>query len=104
MEEAQIVGIVEAAALAPELTTVDVGGRLITPGLIDIHTHGAVGHSFNEPTAEAWTAILEINTRRGVTSVLATVATASLPLLCQCLQFSALWMSAPRRGPGNRAS
>ena len=98
VEEAQIVGIVEAAALVPEVTTVDVGGRLITPGLIDIHTHGAVGHSFNEPTAEAWSAVLATNAQHGVTSVLATIATASLPSLLQCLQFSALWLSAPRRG------
>ena len=32
---------------------IDVEKRLITPGLMDIHIHGARGHTFNEPTLAA---------------------------------------------------
>ncbi len=80
-------------ALPPEMPRVDVGGRLIGPGLIDIHTHGAVGHTFNEPTPEAFAAITRENLRRGVTGLLATTATAPLEELVECLRFAREWMA-----------
>ena len=85
-------------SLSDDVSIVDVGGRYISPGLIDIHTHGAVGHSFNEPNAEAWEAITKENARRGVTSLLATIATASVPKLVDCLEFSRQWMRSARAG------
>src|SRR3972149_7005399 len=62
--------------LPPNLPRFDAGGRWIIPGLIDIHTHGALGHTFNEPTELAFSTILEENLRRGVTGLLATVGAA----------------------------
>jgi N-acetylglucosamine-6-phosphate deacetylase len=94
----RIAGLAEIGALDPAVPTVDVGGRLITPGLIDIHTHGALGHTFNEPTAEAFSAITAENARQGVTSLLATVLTAPLEDMVRCLEFAARWMSEPRAG------
>ena len=73
-----IIGIANMDELGDELEKIDVNGNLIAPGLIDIHTHGALGHTFNEPTAEAFTVITRENARRGVTSLLATPATAPL--------------------------
>jgi N-acetylglucosamine-6-phosphate deacetylase len=84
--------------LGSDLPQVDVGGRLVTPGLIDIHTHGALGHTFNEPTVEAFAAITAENRRRGVTSLLATTATAPIPDLVACLGFAREWMAHPRAG------
>lgn len=94
----KIVAITGMDALSDDVTTVDVGGRYVAPGLIDIHTHGAVHHSFNEPTAEAWDAITGENVRRGVTSLLATISTAPLDNLLACLGFSRGWMFAERSG------
>lgn len=91
----RIVGITPEAELSADVTHVDVGGRLITPGLLDIHIHGAVGHSFNEPSAAAWQQVLETTAQHGVTSLLATIGTAALPLLLDCLSLGATWMSAP---------
>ncbi len=79
-------------ALPPEMPRVDVGGRLISPGLIDIHTHGALGHTFNEPTPQAFTAITQENLRRGVTGLLATTATAPIQDLVACLAMARAWM------------
>src|SRR6185369_9672179 len=70
----RIAGVVEASTLSDGVETIDVGGRYIAPGLIDIHTHGALGHTFNEPTAEAFAVITAANVARGVTSLLATIA------------------------------
>jgi N-acetylglucosamine-6-phosphate deacetylase len=98
IEGSAILDVADAGSLGTELATIDVGGRYITPGLIDIHTHGAMGHSFNEPTAQAWAAITEKNAACGVTSLLATLATASIDTLVACLRLGRTWMSAPRGG------
>jgi N-acetylglucosamine-6-phosphate deacetylase len=98
IEGDRIAGLVDSASVGSSIPRVDAGGRFITPGLIDIHTHGALGHTFNEPTAEAFAAITAENARQGVTSLLATLATAPIEDLIRCLEFAAQWMSEPRAG------
>jgi N-acetylglucosamine-6-phosphate deacetylase len=98
IEGNKILGVTQTAALGSDVQTIDVGGRFISPGLIDIHTHGALGHTFNEPTAEAFSIITGENLRRGVTSLLATTSTAPMPDLIACLQFSRQWQATPRQG------
>ncbi len=94
----KIIGVAREGDLGSEIARVDVGGRTITPGLIDLHTHGAVGHTFNEPTAEAFAAITRENARRGVTSLLATLAPAPLADLAQCFAFAREWMRGNHAG------
>lgn len=98
VERGTILGLAEPDALGSEVQRIDVGGRLIAPGLIDIHQHGALGHTFNEPTAEAFAVITAENARRGVTLLLATLATAPIPDLCRCLEFCRRWMAEPHGG------
>jgi N-acetylglucosamine-6-phosphate deacetylase len=98
VEGKEIVGIADADNLGAEVKKIDVGGRYIAPGLIDIHVHGALGHTFNEPEAEAFATITEENVKRGVTSLLATISTAPIPDLVKCLEFSRQWMHKPREG------
>jgi N-acetylglucosamine-6-phosphate deacetylase len=98
VEGKKIVGIADADSLGAEAEKMDVGGRYITPGLIDIHTHGALNHTFNEPEAEAFATITVENVRRGVTSLLATIAAAPIPDLVKCLEFSRQWMHEPHEG------
>ncbi|MCJ7738267.1 MAG: amidohydrolase family protein, partial [Anaerolineae bacterium] len=78
LELGHIVDIVEAESVDESVSRYDVGGRYIAPGLIDIHTHGAVGNEFNEGTEEAFEAITQEQVKHGVTSLLAT--TSSIPL------------------------
>ena len=92
VEGKKIVGIAETDSLGTETEKIDVGGRYIAPGLIDIHTHGALDHTFNEPTVEAFASITEENATRGITSLLATISTAPIPDLVKCLEFSRRWM------------
>jgi len=98
IEGGKILGIVDAGSLGASTGKIDVGGRYIAPGLIDIHTHGALDHTFNEPTAEAFTSITEENVTRGVTSLLATISTAPIPDMVKCLEFSRQWMHEPHKG------
>lgn len=91
-------GLVDPASLDATVERLDVGGRYVAPGLIDIHIHGAVGHTFNEPTAEAFGAIAETCAGRGVTSLLATIATAGIPDLEASLRMTRDWMARERPG------
>ena len=98
IDDGVIVALGEAGSLASETVRVDVGDRLVTPGLIDIHIHGALGHTFNDATAEAFGAITEENAKRGVTGLLATTATDSIENLTASLALTKEWMSKPRAG------
>jgi len=98
IEADRIAGLASPGDLGSDVQIVDVSGRWITPGLVDIHIHGAVGHTFNEPTAEAFAAITAENARRGVTALLATLATASLDDLGACLDFTRSWMRGRHGG------
>jgi N-acetylglucosamine-6-phosphate deacetylase len=98
IEHGKIVAVAERDAIGSDTNSIDVGGRWITPGLIDLHTHGALGHTFNEPTREAFETICAENARHGVTSLCATLAPAPLADLKQCLAFMRTWRS--ERHPG----
>ncbi len=92
----RIAGLASPGDLGADVTTFDVGGRWITPGLIDIHTHGALRHTFNEPDHAAWTAITRENLRRGTTALLATFAPT--PNLEEGLAFCRQWMQGDHGG------
>lgn len=94
----RITAVADPHELGADTPTLDVGRRYVSPGLIDIHTHGAVGYSFNDPSHEAWTAITCENLSRGVTSLLPTIATASISNLVDCLAFGREWMASARDG------
>lgn len=96
IEAGRCAGLAEPAGLGAGIETFDAGGHWIAPGLIDIHTHGAVGHTFNEPDPAAWAAITGENLRRGTTGLLATFAPASD--LADALAFCRRWMAEGRGG------
>nr|WP_122012436.1 N-acetylglucosamine-6-phosphate deacetylase [Maliibacterium massiliense] len=66
------------AALGEALTGGDVvnaQGCMLLPGLIDIHTHGAVGHDTCDADASGYAAMCAYYAQRGVTSFLFTTMT-----------------------------
>ena len=95
-------GVIEAicpeAQLPADVERVDAGQRLITPGLIDIHMHGAQGANFNDANPASFATVLGAAAHAGVTSVLATTATAPIAQLVDCLETAKLWMYEPGGG------
>ena len=91
LSEGKILGFALPDQVRPGFERIDAGGRYVTPGLVDIHTHGALGHSFNEPDEAAWQVITAENLRRGVTSLLATLGAAPREELVACLTLAREW-------------
>ncbi len=95
-------GRIEAVASESELgeatERVDVGGALVLPGLVDIHTHGALQASFLDARDEAFATIVQEQARHGVTALLATTSTAPLPSIVAALERIRSWLSGPRAG------
>lgn len=58
--------------------TVDLGGARLAPGLIDVHTHGRAGGDFNSADLEMLAKMSRSYLESGVTSVMPTLASATL--------------------------
>ncbi|MGQ9910676.1 MAG: N-acetylglucosamine-6-phosphate deacetylase [Candidatus Flexifilum sp.] len=94
LAQGKIVDRVDETQIPADCQRLDVEGRLISPGLIDLHIHGALGHSFNTPSATAWSAIAQASAAHGVTTLLATLSTDALDHLEACLSFGRSWLAA----------
>jgi N-acetylglucosamine-6-phosphate deacetylase len=72
------VGRREKVKIPASATVIDDRDRVVVPGFIDIHIHGAAGHDLMEGTPEAVAAVAAYLARHGTTAFLATTVTASL--------------------------
>ena len=62
------------------------GDKIVVPGFVDIHVHGAGGHDVMEANARALDRITSTLARYGTTSILATTVTAPVEETCHSLQ------------------
>lgn len=62
---------------ATELPGEELAGKLVLPGLVDIHTHGCAGGDHLDGDREKTAAICHCMAKNGTTSVLATIMTQS---------------------------
>lgn len=77
------------------LETIDAQGMLLVPGLIDVHTHGAVGFDMSAPDAGVYQAMTEYYASNGVTSfVLGTMSMPKAELLASLQRVSSLMQGA----------
>lgn len=98
VDDDRIAEICEASALDPTTRRIDVRGRIVGPGLVDIHVHGAGGASFTDASETGWTTITESLLRSGVTSCLASIATAPIETMVKAVEFARRWMAEDRPG------
>lgn len=73
--------------------------KIIVPGFVDIHIHGAGGHDVMEGNARALNRVAEIVARHGTTSLLATTVTASAEATAHSLQGIARYIREHQAGP-----
>lgn len=93
-----IAAVVPLAELNPGTLRVDVGGRYVTPGLIDLHAHGAAGATFAAPDEAAYDKVLDAHVRAGVTAMQASLASAPIPELVDTLRFVATYRHRTSKG------
>ena len=65
--------------------TVDLGDRILAPGFVDVHIHGAAGHDVMEATPEALEAVAAFVLRHGTTSFVPTTLSAPSEVLLPSL-------------------
>ena len=64
-------------------TVIDATGKYVIPGLVDIHSHGAVGHDFCDADADGLKEILKYEKSVGVTSYCPTSMTLTKEMLLE---------------------
>ena len=60
----------------PDAEVIDLAGKYLAPGFIDLHVHGGDGHDFMDGTPEAFLAICRAHVRHGTTRLLPTTTVA----------------------------
>ncbi|MBI4463767.1 MAG: N-acetylglucosamine-6-phosphate deacetylase [Acidobacteria bacterium] len=80
------VGSREELAVPPGARFVDLGDRILAPGFVDLHIHGAAGHDLMEATPEALDAVARLLARHGTTCFLPTTLTAPEAVLLRTVE------------------
>ena len=85
LQDGVIVGVHDRDVDVPDAVELDVEGRYVAPGFIDIHVHGGGGHDFMDGTDTAFLKIAELHAQYGTTSLVPTTLTAEKENLLQTL-------------------
>ncbi len=76
----------------------DIFGSVITPGMIDLEVHGALGHDFSDGDREGFETISRSLLKDGVTGYLAAVNAFPEDVLEDTYRALGNWMDAPGEG------
>ncbi|MBC7256660.1 MAG: N-acetylglucosamine-6-phosphate deacetylase [Chloroflexi bacterium] len=98
VEEGCIAALGEGEPPPAEAAVWDLAGALLMPGLIDLHTHGALGADTMDSTPEALERMARFYAAHGVTAFLATTMTAPQGEILAALDNIAAVMAAGTGG------
>jgi N-acetylglucosamine-6-phosphate deacetylase len=82
-ESGQIREVSESNPEIPDAYIIDAKGCYVSPGFIDIHTHGAGNHDFMDGTLEAYLQIAKTHAAYGTTSLYPTTMASTMEELEQ---------------------
>lgn len=80
---------------AEPINTIEAEGFFVIPGLIDIHSHGAVGEDFSDACLEGLIKILIYQYKHGVTSYCPTTMSLDSNSLLNVLRMMKNWKNKP---------
>ena len=60
---------------------IDINGKYLIPGMVDVHTHGIGGYDFTNASEEQIKEMCQVYAKNGTTSVMATLASTSMSRL-----------------------
>jgi N-acetylglucosamine-6-phosphate deacetylase len=86
IENGRIACVSEADIPCGDCFLIDAHQYYVSPGFIDIHTHGAGGSDFMDGTAEAFFHAAEVHARYGATSIVPTTSACSVEELKNTLE------------------
>lgn len=78
--------------------TIDAGGCYVSPGFVDIHTHGGFGHDYMDCTEDAFTVVPQKIMAYGTTSVVPTFASGSSQELFDSIRTYEKCKHLPQKG------
>ncbi|MCI8331903.1 MAG: N-acetylglucosamine-6-phosphate deacetylase [Clostridiales bacterium] len=70
--------ITEITSELTDADAIDLGGKYVLPGMVDIHTHGRAGYDFDSATVEQFHEMQRAYAKAGTTTVMATIASAPM--------------------------
>ena len=65
---------------------VDMGGKYIIPGMVDVHSHGRANYDFDSANVEQFHEMQKAYAAAGTTTVMATIASAPMPQFEQYIE------------------
>ena len=83
IEEGRILKIGQGSIDFPGAQLIDAQNHFVSPGFIDMHTHGGGGHDFMDGTIDAFLEAAKIHALHGTTAIVPTTLTAETDDLLQ---------------------
>lgn len=76
-EDGKIISVGQSDIELDECTVIDARGNYVSPGFVDIHSHGGGGYDFMDGTCEAYLGAAEKHAQYGTTSLIPTTLTST---------------------------
>lgn len=77
IQNGKILEIMKGKPQVSECKAIDAKGAYISPGFIDIHSHGGGGHDFMDGTVEAYLGAAKMHAKHGTTAIIPTTLTST---------------------------